>query len=212
MLYLPILSASLSASGRAKNCAATAKVSSTRRARHAVIGDHEKPGVFAGARDGARERRCGAGIAGEIRPDVEHRNAAVTPAFRRVTRRPRPSLISSASRRTGVLDSHSASLRYSWPSRRATLARQSISAHSPGKSGRGALSADYPTSPDRPLPIVRVDEICTRLHAGSNRGGNAPPRGSPRSAARDCMAAAWVARHNVNLKPSVQEISDAHRQ
>ncbi len=45
--------------------------------RHAVIGDDEKPGVFAGAGDGARQRRRGAGIAGEIRPDVEHRNAAV---------------------------------------------------------------------------------------------------------------------------------------
>jgi hypothetical protein len=42
---------------------------------YAVIGDHEKPRVRAGAGDGARERRRGAGIAGEKRPDVEHRNA-----------------------------------------------------------------------------------------------------------------------------------------
>jgi hypothetical protein len=42
-----------------------------------VIGDHEKPGALAGAGDGARERRRGAGIAGEKQPDVEHRNATV---------------------------------------------------------------------------------------------------------------------------------------
>ena len=45
--------------------------------RHAVIGDHEKPGVFASAGEGARERCCGAGITGEVRSDVEHRNASV---------------------------------------------------------------------------------------------------------------------------------------
>ena len=45
--------------------------------RHAVIGDDEKPSVFAGAGDGARERCCGAGISGEVGSNVEHRNAAV---------------------------------------------------------------------------------------------------------------------------------------
>ena len=45
--------------------------------RHTVIGDHQKPGVFAGAGDGPRERRCGAAITGEVRPDVEQRDAAV---------------------------------------------------------------------------------------------------------------------------------------
>jgi len=44
--------------------------------RHTVIGDHEKPDVFAGAGDGACERRCGAGITGKVRPDVEHRDGA----------------------------------------------------------------------------------------------------------------------------------------
>jgi len=42
-----------------------------------MIGGHEEPGVLAGAGDGPRERRCGAGITRKIRPDGEHRNAAV---------------------------------------------------------------------------------------------------------------------------------------
>src|SRR5262245_44460971 len=42
---------------------------------HAVIGDDEKPGIFAGAGDGPRQRRRRAGLAGEIRADIEHRNA-----------------------------------------------------------------------------------------------------------------------------------------
>ena len=42
-----------------------------------MIGDYDKSGVFEGAGDSARKRRCGAGIAGEVRPDIEHRNAAV---------------------------------------------------------------------------------------------------------------------------------------
>jgi len=45
--------------------------------RHTVIGDDEKPSVFAGAGDGAREWCCGAGITCEVATDVEHRNAAV---------------------------------------------------------------------------------------------------------------------------------------
>lgn len=48
---------------------------------YAVIGDHEKPRILArileGASAGARERCRGAGIADEIRPDVEHRNSVV---------------------------------------------------------------------------------------------------------------------------------------
>ena len=46
------------------------------RLRHAVIGDDEKPGVFASARDGARQRCRRPCLAGEIRADIEHRNAA----------------------------------------------------------------------------------------------------------------------------------------
>jgi hypothetical protein len=42
-----------------------------------VIGDDKKPGVFAGAGDGPREWRCGADIAGDVWPDVDHRNAAL---------------------------------------------------------------------------------------------------------------------------------------
>ena len=45
--------------------------------RHAVIGDDEKPGVFAGAGDSTRQRRCRSGLAAEIRADIEHRNAAL---------------------------------------------------------------------------------------------------------------------------------------
>src|SRR5262249_22885964 len=45
--------------------------------RHTVIGDHEKPSVFAGEGDGARERHRGGGITGKVGSDVEHRNAAV---------------------------------------------------------------------------------------------------------------------------------------
>ncbi len=45
--------------------------------RYAMIGDDEKPGVFAGASDGTRQRRCRARLAGEIRADIEHRNAAL---------------------------------------------------------------------------------------------------------------------------------------
>jgi len=45
--------------------------------RHAVIGDDEKPGVFAGASDRTRQRRCRSRLAGEIRADIEHRNAAL---------------------------------------------------------------------------------------------------------------------------------------
>jgi hypothetical protein len=48
--------------------------------RNAVISDHEKAGVFEGARDSAREQRRGAGITGEIGPDIKHRDAAVTPS------------------------------------------------------------------------------------------------------------------------------------
>jgi hypothetical protein len=46
--------------------------------RHAVIGDDEKPGVFAGAGNGTRQRRGRARLAGEIRADIEHRNAALS--------------------------------------------------------------------------------------------------------------------------------------
>ncbi len=45
--------------------------------RHAVIGDDEKPGVFAGAGDGTRQRRRCPGLAGEIRADIKHRDTAV---------------------------------------------------------------------------------------------------------------------------------------
>src|SRR4029077_20675767 len=45
--------------------------------RHTVLGDHEKSGVLACAGNGARQRRNGVGIAGEVRPDVEHGDAAV---------------------------------------------------------------------------------------------------------------------------------------
>jgi hypothetical protein len=38
--------------------------------RHAVVGDDEKPGVLPNAGNGARERCCGAGITGEVWPDV----------------------------------------------------------------------------------------------------------------------------------------------
>src|SRR5215471_10806702 len=44
--------------------------------RHAVIGDDEKPGVFASASDRTRQRRSRSRVAGEIRADIEHRNAA----------------------------------------------------------------------------------------------------------------------------------------
>src|SRR6059036_802802 len=44
--------------------------------RHAVIGDDEKPGVFAGAGDGMRQRCRRPRLAGEIRADIKHRNAA----------------------------------------------------------------------------------------------------------------------------------------
>jgi hypothetical protein len=43
----------------------------------AVTGGDEKPCVFEGVGDVACERRRGAGIAGEIRPELEHRNATV---------------------------------------------------------------------------------------------------------------------------------------
>src|SRR5262249_23759901 len=46
--------------------------------RHAVMGDDEKPGVFAGSGNGTRQRRGRACLAGEIRADIEHRNAAVS--------------------------------------------------------------------------------------------------------------------------------------
>ena len=45
--------------------------------RHAVIGDDEKPGVFAGAGNRARQRRRRPRLAGEIRADIEHGNAAM---------------------------------------------------------------------------------------------------------------------------------------
>jgi hypothetical protein len=45
--------------------------------RDAMIGDDEKPGVLAGAGDGARQRRRRARFAGKVRPDVEDRDAAV---------------------------------------------------------------------------------------------------------------------------------------
>jgi hypothetical protein len=77
MLYLPILSATLVGRAPREELRRDGKSVFDQARRHAVIGDHEKPRVFAGAGDGARERRRGAGIAGEIRPDVEHRNAAV---------------------------------------------------------------------------------------------------------------------------------------
>src|SRR6266446_2904702 len=50
--------------------------------RHAVIGDDEKPGVFTGAGDGPRQRRRRSRLAGEIRADVEHRNAALARGLR----------------------------------------------------------------------------------------------------------------------------------
>src|SRR5687768_946141 len=45
--------------------------------RHAVIGNDEKPGVFAGAGNGTRQRRRRPRIAGEIRADIEHGNSAM---------------------------------------------------------------------------------------------------------------------------------------
>ena len=45
--------------------------------RHAVIGNDEKPGVRKGACEGPSKCGCGARFADEIRPDVEHRNAAL---------------------------------------------------------------------------------------------------------------------------------------
>jgi hypothetical protein len=49
-----------------------------------VIGDHQKSGVFEAAGDGQRERRGRTGFAGEIRADVDDRDAAaLTGAQRR---------------------------------------------------------------------------------------------------------------------------------
>ena len=45
--------------------------------RNTVTGDDEKPRVFAGARDGPRQRRGGSRLAAEIRADIEDRNAAL---------------------------------------------------------------------------------------------------------------------------------------
>src|SRR6185503_12716711 len=45
--------------------------------RHAVIGNDEKPGVFAGAGNSTRQRRRRPRLAGEIRADIEHGNAAM---------------------------------------------------------------------------------------------------------------------------------------
>ena len=45
--------------------------------RDAVISDHEKAGIFEGARDRARKRPRGADVTGEIGPDVEHRNSSL---------------------------------------------------------------------------------------------------------------------------------------
>src|SRR4029079_17603033 len=45
--------------------------------RHAVVGNDEKPGVFAGAGNSTRQRRRGPRLAGEIRTDIEDGNAAL---------------------------------------------------------------------------------------------------------------------------------------
>ena len=77
MLYLPILSASLSAFGAREELLGDGEGVVDQMLRHAVIGDDEKPGVFAGAGDGPRQRRRRSRLAGEIRADIEHRNAAL---------------------------------------------------------------------------------------------------------------------------------------
>src|SRR5262245_40270236 len=77
MLYVPTLSASLSPSGRAKNCWAMAKVSSTRCCGTPWLATTRKPGVLAGAGDRTRKRRCRPRLAGEVGADVEHRDTTV---------------------------------------------------------------------------------------------------------------------------------------
>jgi len=59
--------------------------------RDAMIGDDQKPGVLAGARDGGRERCERARLAGEVGADIENRDAVVVSIMSGIVRlRPHP--------------------------------------------------------------------------------------------------------------------------